>query len=95
MRKFVKKYKDDLKRLGSKKKNIVEHENQVVEDLILKYYTTFEVSDSFIKELKFVLENVSEMSLRNKVLTSYFAEKYITGRFDAYGFKYEKVTFLV
>lgn len=88
------KYENELYVLGACIKNSFEHENELVERLILEYYTTFDVDDEFIQELKFVIENVEEMSLRNRVLCSYFIEKYITGRFDDYGFIYDKITFI-
>lgn len=88
------KYRNDLSLLGASLNDVFQHENELIEKLILEYYTTFEISDEFIEELKFVINNIVDMSLRNRVLCSYFVEKYITGRFDDYGFKYEKITFL-
>ena len=86
------KYKNKLFSLGG---NVgIEDENQLVEDLILKYYTTSDVSDEEIVEMKFVFERIYKMSLINRILTSYFSEKYITVRFDEYGYKWDKLTFV-
>lgn len=94
MKELKLKYEEDLSALGASLENAFEHENDLVESLILEYYTTFDVSEEFIEELKFILMNVGELTLQNKIMCSYFTEKYITGRFDEYGFKYEKFTFL-
>ena len=70
------KYKHCFKRFGATFKNIDEFENELVEKMILEYYTSLDISVDFINELKFVIENVENMSVRNRILCREFIDKH-------------------